>query len=236
MADLSTIINDPFLWIAGIPPIVVIIAMAGMFTRQAFRVAPLVKVSKKQCHDSIRIGIVSAVGPSFSIVTVMLALMATLGTATTWSRMSMVGNAPQKVMMAEVGANLFNVAFGGEAYGPDAFATSIWLMTLHGCNFMLAVFLLLHRMDKVNTRLGSKNEALMPVIGAGALAGIIAILGLNASYGNTSKIFSYVFAFVLALGIGQIAKKIKGLAEYKVGLAMLISMLVTQYLFRVIIK
>jgi hypothetical protein len=232
MNDLTAIINDPLLWIMGLPPIIVILSMAITFTKKAVDASESVGLSKKQCKDSFRVGLVSSIGPSLSIVTVILALMASMGTATAWSRLSMVGSAPQKVMMAQVGAELFQTTVGGEGYTAAAYAASVWMMTFHGCNFMIAVFFLLHKIEKVKNALGKKNEVLLPIIGAGALAGVIAMLGMGQAKGSVANAFSFVFAAILTYCIGLIAKRVKWLGEYKVGFSMLISMLITQYIFK----
>ncbi|MCI8639663.1 MAG: DUF5058 family protein [Coprococcus sp.] len=205
-----------------------------MFTKKAYEVSTLANVPREDCNKAFKIGLVSSIGPSFSIVTVLLALMATLGTATTWSRMALVGNAPQKLMMAELGAQQFGTAVGGAAYGADAYVTSIWFMSLHGCNFMIGVFLLLHHMDKIKVKLEKTDMYLMTVVGSGALAGVIAMLGVSNAK-TKGGAFSYVCAFAATFLLGKAAKKIKWLGDYKVGFAMLISMLITQYIFSVVL-
>lgn len=225
------IARDPQLWLVCIPPILIVITQAVLFIRHSVKAAPIVGLTPADCKKSFKIGCVSALGPSLGVVTVLLGMMAVLGTPISWLRLSIVGNAPQEMMMAGIGADLFHTTIGAADYTPEAFVTSVWMMTFHGCNFMIAVILVLHKMETFKTKLETKDSMPLPIIGSGALIGVITMLSINQAKSSNANIFALILSSVLMIILGQIGKKHTKIREYSVGIAMLISMFATQFIF-----
>lgn len=225
------IARDPQLWFVCIPPILIVLTQAVLFIRHSAKAAPTVGLSRNDCKKSFKIGCISAIGPSLGVVTVLLGMMTVLGTPISWLRLSIVGNAPQEMMMAGIGADLFHTTIGTPEYTAEAFATSVWMMTFHGCNFMIAVILVLHKMETFRGKLETRDSMLLPVIGSGALIGVITMLSINQAKSSYGNIFALILSSVVMILLGHIGKKHTKIKEYSVGIAMLISMLITQFIF-----
>ncbi len=228
MDDYLTAANDPILWFFTIPTIAMVVLQAVLFVKYSYKASPLVKLNRNECKTAFKIGCVSAIGPAFGVVTVMLGMIAILGTPITWQRLSMVGNAQQEMMMATIGAQVYGTEIGAKAYGIEQFIGSVWMQTLHGCNWMIAVILVLHKMEDVRTKLSKHDINLLPIIGSAALAGVIAMLGITQAKGSNANVISLLLAAGYMVLLQLIGKKVNKIKEYSVGLAMLASMLTTQ--------
>ena len=133
--------------------------------------------------------------------------------------------------MATIGADLFHTTIGADNYTPAVFATSVWMMTLHGCNFMIAVILVLHKMEGVKKKLAGKDSMLLTIIGSGALIGVITMLGVGQAKNSIGSAFTVIMSSIVMLGLNQLGKKNTKLKEYAVGISMVISMFTAQFIF-----
>jgi hypothetical protein len=231
--DYMQVANDPKLWLVTIPVISVVVIQAILYVRNGLSHASEVGLSKEECKKAFKVGIVSSLGPSFGIVTVMLSMIAILGTPVTWQRLSMVGNAQQEMLMAEIGAGLYNTQVGRVGYGLEQFAASTWIQTLHGINWLIAVLLILHRMEKVKVKVAKKDAYLLPIIGSAALAGVIAMLAASQAKSSNGNALALVIAALSMLAFTKLGEKNKAfrkLKEYGVGFSMLIAMILTRFI------
>lgn len=229
--DYMQVANDPKLWLVTIPIIAVVVIQAILYVRNGLSHAKEADLSKEECKKAFKVGLVSSIGPSFGVVTVMLSMIAILGTPVTWQRLSMVGNAQQEMLMAEIGAGLYNTQVGRPGYGLEQFTASMWMQTLHGINWLIAVLLLLHRMEKVKVRVAKKDAYILPIVGSAALAGVIAMLGATqakSSNGNAIALLIAALSMVVFTKLGDKYKSFRKLKEYGVGFSMLIAMVLTR--------
>ncbi|WP_138309520.1 MULTISPECIES: DUF5058 family protein [unclassified Clostridium] len=229
--DYLQIARDPQLWFVCLPPVIMVLIQASFFIRYSVKASSAVGLTLDECKRSFRIGCVCAIGPSLGVVTVLLGMMAILGTPIPWLRLSIVGNAQQEMMMATIGADLFHTTIGADNYTPAVFATSVWMMTLHGCNFMIAVILVLHKMEGVKKKLAGKDSMLLTIIGSGALIGVITMLGVGQAKNSIGSAFTVIMSSIVMLGLNQLGKKNTKLKEYAVGISMVISMFTAQFIF-----
>lgn len=74
--DVKEFMNSPMMWIMSSFMIINILIMAAVFMRQAFKAAEEMGMEKTECIAGLRSSMITAIGPSFAPVIVLIALMA----------------------------------------------------------------------------------------------------------------------------------------------------------------
>ena len=113
--DVKEFMNSPMMWIMSSFMIINILIMAAVFMRQAFKAAEEMGMEKTECIAGLRSSMITAIGPSFAPVIVLIALMATIGGPTAWMRMNDIGAARTELAMAQISANMAGSSIEGNA-------------------------------------------------------------------------------------------------------------------------
>lgn len=91
--DYLTIANSPVFWgLCGIT-VLISLAQALLFMRQAKKAAVEVNLEKGLANKAFKIGLISAIGPACGVFIVMVGLMASIGGPMAWLRLSIIGAA-----------------------------------------------------------------------------------------------------------------------------------------------
>ena len=77
--DAKEFMDSPMMWIMSSFMVINIIVMAVVFMRQAFKSAEEMGINRSECVAGLRSAMITAVGPSFAPIIVLIALMATIG-------------------------------------------------------------------------------------------------------------------------------------------------------------
>ena len=114
--DYLAIANAPIFWaLCGIT-VVISLAQALLFMRQAKRAAVEVNLEQGLANKAFKIGLISAIGPACGVFIVMVGLMASIGGPMAWLRLSIIGAAATELSAATMGAQAAGVEFGGNGY------------------------------------------------------------------------------------------------------------------------
>lgn len=114
--DYLTIANSPVFWgLCGIT-VLISLAQALLFMRQAKKAAVEVNLEKGLANKAFKIGLISAIGPACGVFIVMVGLMASIGGPMAWLRLSIIGAAATELSAASMGAQAAGVEFGGQGY------------------------------------------------------------------------------------------------------------------------
>ncbi|MCI7145479.1 MAG: DUF5058 family protein [Clostridiales bacterium] len=231
--DALQIANSPAIWALCAVGVVLVFVETVMFFRLARKTARdgIVDLSAKQCTRAVRAGVVSAIGPSFGVFIVMIGLIAVLGGPIAWMRLSVIGGATTELTAAQVGVS----ALGGDlsdALTMEQLSNAWWTMSINACGWLLVVWILGSRMEKVRQRIGGSDERWLSVFSSAATLGIFG--AFNSEYIVTavqSADISVIIAMVVsAVAMGILMwlskNKLKWLAEYCLGIAMLAGILV----------
>ena len=112
--DYLTIANSPVFWgLCGIT-VLISLAQALLFMRQAKKAAVEVNLEKGLANKAFKIGLISAIGPACGVFIVMVGLMASIGGPMAWLRLSIIGAAATELSAASMGAQAAGVEFGGQ--------------------------------------------------------------------------------------------------------------------------
>ena len=107
--DYLAIANAPIFWaLCGIT-VVISLAQALLFMRQAKRAAVEVNLEQGLANKAFKIGLISAIGPACGVFIVMVGLMASIGGPMAWLRLSIIGAAATELSAATMGAQAAGV-------------------------------------------------------------------------------------------------------------------------------
>ena len=231
--DYTSIINSPLLWVLSGLMVVASVSQAIVFLRNSLREAENLGIEKARRLASVRSACITSLGPSLAPVVSVLALIAVIGSPTTWMRLCDVGAARTELGVVSLMANLAGAEVGAESFGLTAFSYSLWGMALNNFGWLIIVFLLVHRMNKVVTWMDTKYDPkwIKVLMGASTMS-MFAYLLSNQLYTFDMKKWT-----AAALGGGMMLlmstafKKHQRLQELALGVALIFGMLATQAIF-----
>lgn len=208
-------------------PVVVLTGIQGIiFSKKAFNAseAEVVNLTREQCFKSFKVGAISAIGPAVSVFIVMLGLMAVIGGPLSWLRLSIIGAAPTELTAATMGAKAMGVEFGSAQYDVNAFAASVWTMTLNGCGWLLFCGLFTHKLGALKDKVAGGDVNLLIQISGAAVVATAGYLLTGHLIAGGPRLYAGVIAAISMVILDTISKKVPKIKEYNLGIAMVIGM------------
>ncbi len=231
--DINEIINSPILWVLSGLMVIASVSQAIVFLRNSLKEADRLGIDKPRRVASVRSACITSLGPSLAPVVSVLALIAVIGAPTTWMRLCDVGAARTELGVVSLMADLAGAEVGAESFGLEAFSYSLWGMALNNFGWLILVFLLVHRMNRVVVWMDTKYDPkwIKTLMGA-ATMGMFGYLLSNQLY--TFDATRWVAAAAgggMMLLLSTAFKKHQRLQELALGLSLLFGMFVTQLVF-----
>ena len=216
--DYLAIANAPIFWaLCGIT-VVISLAQALLFMRQAKRAAVEVNLEQGLANKAFKIGLISAIGPACGVFIVMVGLMASIGGPMAWLRLSIIGAAATELSAATMGAQAAGVEFGGNGYTLTVMAVSWFAMALVSGTVTPAL-------EKLRGKLSGGDAKWLAVLSGACSLGIFGYLNANEiKKGLGSTIACLAGALSMVAIMKLIVPKHPKLAEYSLGIAMVIGM------------
>ena len=225
MKEYLKVANDPLLWLMCVPLVFLVAAQAIIFSKKAFTSANLVNLTQQEAKDAFSIGAISAIGPAVAVFVVMLGMMAVVGAPMTWLRLSIIGAAPTELAASNMGAKAMGVEFGGEGYGILEYANSVWTMSLNGIGWLLFVGLFAHKLEGIRDKVSKGDSKLTGKIGGAAMLGAMAYLVGGHIIAGGGRLVAAIASGIAMLFLLKLSKKLPKLAEYNLGIAMVVGMI-----------
>lgn len=225
MKEYLDIANSLGLWITAIPAILIVGLQAYIFSKKAYKAAPLCGLTKQQCNTAFRVGATSAVGPAMAVFIVMVGMMAVIGGPMTWLRLSFIGAATTELTATTIGAKAMGVELGSVDYGLVAFTASVWTMTLNGCGWLLFCGLFTHKLDKVMAKFTGGNIKIMTEVCGAAVLGTASYLAADQAIKSSPNLAAVITSAVTMTCLIKISDKHPKLKEYNLGIAMIVGMI-----------
>ncbi len=227
--ELKEVMNSPMLWAVSSIMIITILTEAMLFMRQAFKSAEKMGIPKSECMAGMRSAMITAIGPSFSPVIVLIALMAVLGGPTAWMRMNDIGAARTELAMSAIATGMVGSSMEAGKLSLIGFVFALWGMALNNSGWIVfggySASYLQGAVDYMNKKFDISWVKLL--MAAAALGLFSSLLGASIiAKGNivVKNLFAGVVAYVAMTVISQIFKKYQRIQEFSLGLAMLIGM------------
>lgn len=229
--DIREIMNSPMLWVLSGLMVVASVSQAIIFLRNALREADRLGIDRERRKASVRSSILTSLGPSLSPVVSVLALIAVIGSPTTWMRLCDVGASRTELGVVSLMANLTGAEVGGSSFDLTTFVYSLWGMALNNFGWLFIVFVLIHRMDKVVVWMDSKYDSKwVKILMGAATMGLFGYLLSNQLYtfNWTGKWLPAVLGGGMMLLMTTVFKKYQRLQELALGISLVFGILVTQ--------
>lgn len=236
-AEVLQVANSKGLWAIAILIVAIVLFQSMLYLRLSFKVASEVGYPREKCVKALRVGLISAIGPSIAVFIVMVGMMSVVGTPITWLRLSVIGAAPTELTAATLGAKAVGVEFGSPQYDLYALSSSFWTMAINGTGWLIITALFTHRLESIRQKAGGGDARWLAVLSGAAALGCFGYLNANTVNGviaNVAKalpaamgpLYALVGGLVGMVVITRIAEKVAWLREYTLGIAMLIGMAV----------
>ena len=213
--DYLTIANSPVFWgLCGIT-VLISLAQALLFMRQAKKAAVEVNLEKGLANKAFKIGLISAIGPACGVFIVMVGLMASIGGPMAWLRLSIIGAAATELSAASM----------GQGYTLTVMAVSWFAMALNGAGWLLVSGTVTPALEKLRGKLSGGDTKWLAVLSGACSLGIFGYLNANEikkGWGNTIACLAGALSMVAIMKL--IVPKHPKLAEYSLGIAMVIGM------------
>lgn len=225
---------NPVLWVFAGILISWVLVQSGLFLRLALKFnAKNDLATKEELSQSFKTGCVSVIGPALSVIIVAISLISMVGSAVSFMRCGVIGSPLWELMMAEYSAQSVGLAFGDEGFTEAIYVLCIFGMTFGSAPYFINTILTLKPMDKAIVKTqeaamkGEKKESFIPTMGNAAMFGV---LGYNIfSYFQTiPKSAAFISAFVTAIVLRVLSKRIKGLSTWSMAIAMIVGMIFGQ--------
>ena len=224
--DYLTIANSPVFWgLCGIT-VLISLAQALLFMRQAKKAAVEVNLEKGLANKAFKIGLISAIGPACGVFIVMVGLMTSIGGPMAWQRLSIIGAAPTELTAATLGAEAAGAELGGAGFTLKVMAVSWVVMALNGAGWLVVTGLFTPALENLRTKMSGGVSKWLVVMSGACSLGIFGYLDVNEigkGWGNAAAVAGGIIG--MAILEKFVAKKVPKIREYNLGIAMIIGML-----------
>lgn len=214
--DTNTIVNGPYLFIAGAVIFCFVLLQSVVFLRRAWKRGTAIGLSKQKMKGAVSQSALFSIVPSIPIVLALIALAPTMGIPFSWIRLSVIGSMSYEVMAAgavasSVGINMNQAVTQGASIGLpiDVYAAAMWVMTI---GIMAGLIFNLFFLKKYQTKILSlheKNEKWTNILISALFMGIISTLGGQQIARGGVALLTLLSSAVIMLLIGLLSKLTK---------------------------
>lgn len=221
-------LSSPVMWLVCSVMVILLLAMVAIYFRMSMKRAK--ELGIQNVGDGIRAAAMTAIGPSFANVLIIISLVAMVGAPNTWMRVNDVGAPRTELGMAAVYVQQVGQSLGDGTLDMQGVSYLLWGMSLSVVGWMVVTLLLTPNMGKAIDILNTKvNPALIRTILGTSTFGVFCFLLCSNIIGKTS----YYYALAAAVGcvsilvITKLFKKNKTVMQLSLGIAIVIGVVVT---------
>lgn len=209
-------------------PVVLIVAFECILFYKKSRVqAESMKIDPKLIKASMKTSAIAAIGPCVVVMATVLALINYVGVPLAWMRNSIIGNAQEELLAAQMaaegmGINMQNALESG-TLGLDFLSTAAFVMAAGMVGYVVMSALFSDKVSLLGEKFSGGNAELLPLVTLGAVVGGMSniVVGQAVPF-SVNTVGVAVSAGIMALM--QIAAKKKPDAIWLKEWAMTISM------------
>ncbi len=195
-------------WPFAIILIAFVIVQATLFMIHALRFNKKYNLySKSDLTSIVKSSAISSIGPSLSVVVVVIAMISLVGPAVTYMRTGVIGAADYELWLADVVATTMGVTLGGEGFTEAVFTCALFGMVLGSAPYMLNLIISLKPLDKVAQKEQTKKRSFLPVLGMTAELGFLGYWTLSTASGGAPKTVGIVFGLLSSMAVTALVRK-----------------------------
>ena len=224
--------NSPAMWVFATIIFAVVVLQAIIFFRYSCRVAAEADLSRSDQVKAMRIGAVSAIGPSLAVVIVAVGLLPVFGAPIALMRVGMVGSVSYELTTANLASEALGVPLGGEGFDGAAFAAVFFSMALGAGVWMAVVLFGIRGMGALNRRVNSWNPWLMNAVPAAALLAVVVYICTRQAISGTTE-FVVLASSSVVMAVGLWLARRQGLAwlrEWSLGISMVTGLVIAGFI------
>jgi len=124
-SDTFAIANSAGLWLACSPIVIIMLIQAIIFMRKAWKTGPQIGVTKEQMKSGMRSGVITSIGPAIAVLVALVGLIATVGSAIGWMRLSVIGAIMFEGLAANNAMEAMGAAVGDGSFTPTVLACCV---------------------------------------------------------------------------------------------------------------
>ncbi|MEX3517745.1 DUF5058 family protein [Corynebacterium camporealensis] len=228
MNDYMEVAQSPILWLMAFGVMAVVVFQAVLFFRLARRNAKEGYATNQEMMKAMRVGSISAIGPSIAVAIVALSLIPIFGTPVVLMRIGMVGAVAYEVATANATSETLGVPLGGDGFDGTAFATVFFVMALGAGVWMLQVIFATSSMGKASEAISNWRPWATTALTSGALMGAFGYLIVNNAAVSMTHFWVLVSSALSMALFLLLAKwfKLHWLKEWALGFSMIIALVV----------
>lgn len=224
-ASVTTVNKD--ILIFAIVLVAFTMVQALLFMRHALKFNDKHKLfTRDEIKTAIKSSAVISIGPSLSVMIVVLSLIPLLGAVVTFMRCGVIGAADFELINAKLAVETIGVAFDDPNLSPGAFTVAIFGCTLASAPYFLHLILTCKPMDKLALKSVAKKRSFMPMLGMCASLGFLGYWFVDTGCKTTQNTSATIFSLLVSLGVAQLAKKHPKLADWSMAIALICGMVV----------
>ena len=219
------IANSSMIWMLCAITVAIAFLQAILYMFMARRTRIRAGIPAEISSKSLRVGLITAIGPALGVFIVMVGLMTAIGGPMAWTRLSIIGAAPTELTAATYGAQASGVELGGPGYDLKAMSVSWFAMALNGAGWLVLVGLFTPVIEKVREKASGGDSRWLVVLSGACSLGIFGYLvhgELRKSYGHASAAIAGALCMVFLVKV--VVPRCPKLMEYSLGIAMLFGM------------
>lgn len=227
--ETKAIANSFGFWLACSPLVFILIFQTIIFMKKAWKQGVKIGLEKKRMKRGIRSSVISSIGPALSILITLVGLIAVVGSALAWMRLSVIGSIMFEGIAAENALSAMGTAVGDSAYTPDALAAIVFVMALSSGGWLLTSATFTPKLDKIRMKAVGGKEELLPIFTIGAVLGAFAFQASKYIVKVNKSTVAVIAGFISMVILNWLAQKLekKFIKEWALGISMVVAMLTT---------
>lgn len=185
-----------------------VMVQAALFMVNALRFNKKYQLySKEELTAIAKSATVSTIGPSLSVIVVVIAMISLVGPAVTFMRTGVIGAADYELWLADVVATAMGVTIGGEGFTEAVFTCAIFGMILGSAPYMINLLISLKPLDKAAHKASTKKRSFIPVLGMTAELGFLGYWMLSTASGGAPKTVGIIFGLLSSMAVTAFVRK-----------------------------
>ena len=227
--DYVKISNLPIFWLLAGFTVFISALQAFLYIREAKKATKVCNVDPKIPKKAFKIGLISAIGPALGVFIIMVGLMSVIGGPMSWLRLSII-------TAATYGAQACGLEKGlsDPGYNIQVLAVSWFAMALNGAGWLLFTGFATPGLEKIRDKMSGGDMKWLAAMSTACSIGIFAYLFANLIIGkgglsnlNIGNAYACFGGAIFMILLGKfVVPKVPKLAEYSLGIAMILGIAV----------
>lgn len=215
-----------------------VLVQAALFMRHALKFNKKYNLyTSDDLKSIVKSSAVASIGPSLSVVVVVIAMISLVGPSVTFMRTGVIGAADYELWLADVVATAMGVTLGGEGFTEAVFTCAIFGMILGSAPYMVNLLITLKPIDTLAQKAKNKKHSFIPILGMTAELGFLGYWTLSTASGGAPKTVGIIAGLLSSMGVTAFVRKTgnEKLGDWILGIALIGGMLaagIADYLTR----